>query len=107
MRYLLIGLVRMYQFFISPYFPTSCRYYPTCSHYAIEALKTHGVLKGFVLAVWRVFRCNPWSEGGEDPVPGKKVHCNCIVESPESSTHNNSNTSNRDNIITSSLSTDF
>lgn len=70
MKFLLIGLVRAYQFFISPYFPSSCRYYPTCSHYAIDAVKTHGAIKGFGLAVWRVLRCNPWSDGGEDPVPG-------------------------------------
>ena len=69
MRLVMIYLVRGYQLFISPYFPTSCRYYPTCSHYAIDALKIHGVFKGTALAVWRVLRCNPWSEGGEDPVP--------------------------------------
>lgn len=83
MRYLLIALVRGYQFFISPYFPTSCRYYPTCSNYAVDAVKTHGAVKGFALAVWRILRCNPWSAGGEDPVPGTTAHHCC--NSPGSS----------------------
>lgn len=74
MKHLLILLVRGYRFFISPYFPTSCRYYPTCSHYAIDALKIHGAFKGTALAVWRILRCNPWSAGGEDPVPGTETN---------------------------------
>ncbi len=76
-RSILILLVRGYQFFISPYFPSSCRYYPTCSHYAIDAIKTHGAIRGVGLTVWRILRCNPWSEGGEDPVPGKTSDCSC------------------------------
>lgn len=76
-RTLLILLVRGYQFFISPYFPTSCRYYPTCSHYALEAIRIHGAFKGTGLAAWRVLRCHPWSAGGEDPVPAKKSSCTC------------------------------
>ncbi|MDG5767546.1 membrane protein insertion efficiency factor YidD [Balneolales bacterium ANBcel1] len=75
MRKLFILLVRGYQFFISPYFPTSCRYYPTCSNYAIDALRIHGVFKGTALAVWRILRCNPFSDGGEDPVPGSRDCC--------------------------------
>lgn len=80
MKHLLIILVKGYRFFISPYFPTSCRYYPTCSQYAIDALKLHGVIKGTALAVWRILRCNPWSDGGEDPVPlPKNQHtCTCV-----------------------------
>ncbi len=85
-RQILIMLVRGYQFFISPFFPASCRYHPTCSHYAIDAIKTHGAIKGFVLAVWRVLRCNPWSRGGEDPVPGK-IPGRCC-EHPVRSGHN-------------------
>ncbi len=65
----LIGLVRIYQWFISPFLPPSCRFYPTCSHYAIEALQRHGALKGFWLALRRVTRCHPWNPGGHDPVP--------------------------------------
>ncbi len=76
-RYLLILLVRGYQFFISPYFPSSCRYYPTCSYYAIDAIKTHGAIKGFCLTAWRLLRCNPWSAGGDDPVPGTSSPGSC------------------------------
>ncbi|MDX1672919.1 MAG: membrane protein insertion efficiency factor YidD [Balneolaceae bacterium] len=72
MKYLFIGLVRLYQLIISPYLPSSCRYHPTCSQYSIEAFKTHGALKGFWLTIKRVGRCHPWGEGGYDPVPGSK-----------------------------------
>jgi uncharacterized protein len=65
----LIWLVRAYQLVISPFVPPSCRFYPTCSHYAIEALQKHGVLKGGWLAVHRIVRCHPWHPGGHDPVP--------------------------------------
>ncbi len=74
-RTFFVLLIRGYQFFISPYFPTSCRYHPTCSHYAIEAIKTHGAIRGVGLTAWRILRCNPWSAGGEDPVPAKKEKC--------------------------------
>lgn len=66
---LLVLLVEFYRVAISPYFPSSCRYQPTCSTYAIEALKKHGPLKGLWLALGRIGRCHPWSEGGHDPVP--------------------------------------
>ena len=65
----LVWLVRCYQLVISPFLPPSCRFYPTCSHYAIEALQRHGALKGFWLALRRVLRCHPWNPGGHDPVP--------------------------------------
>ncbi|MDI6401248.1 membrane protein insertion efficiency factor YidD [Balneolaceae bacterium ANBcel3] len=81
MRFILIALVKGYQFFISPYFPASCRFHPTCSQYAIDAFRYHGVFKGSFLAVWRILRCNPWNAGGEDPVPGAP----CCE--PESTTH--------------------
>lgn len=71
MRHVMIFLVRAYQLIISPYFPTSCRYHPTCSHYAIQAFGKHGMIKGFWLAMRRILRCHPWSKGGEDPVPEK------------------------------------
>ena len=80
MRRLFIALVRGYQFFISPYFPSSCRYYPTCSNYAIEAIRMHGVFKGVFLAAWRILRCNPWSAGGEDPVPKHAACRHCKTE---------------------------
>jgi putative membrane protein insertion efficiency factor len=68
-RVLLIGLVRGYRLLLSPWVGRSCRFAPTCSAYAIEALQKHGALAGTGLAAWRVLRCNPLCEGGCDPVP--------------------------------------
>lgn len=65
----LIWLVRGYQLAISPLLPPSCRFYPTCSCYAIEALQRHGALKGGWLALRRIASCHPWHPGGHDPVP--------------------------------------
>lgn len=64
-----IWLVRGYQLFISPFVPPSCRFHPTCSHYAIEALRKHGAIRGLWLAIRRIARCHPWHPGGHDPVP--------------------------------------
>ena len=69
MKRLLIGLIRIYQYAISPFLGRSCRYFPTCSAYAVEALQKHGALKGGWLATKRVCRCHPWHPGGYDPVP--------------------------------------
>ncbi|MEM7375912.1 MAG: membrane protein insertion efficiency factor YidD [Pseudomonadota bacterium] len=69
MRRILILPIRFYQLCLSPYFPASCRYHPTCSAYAIEAITQHGALRGGYLALHRIVRCNPWSLGGHDPVP--------------------------------------
>ncbi|WP_420110518.1 membrane protein insertion efficiency factor YidD [Pseudactinotalea sp.] len=66
---LLTGAVRGYQLIVSPWFAPRCRYYPSCSSYAIDALRTHGAIRGTGLAAWRVLRCNPWSHGGVDHVP--------------------------------------
>lgn len=66
---LLVALIRFYRAFISPLTPPSCRFTPTCSQYAIEALRKHGPLRGLALAVWRILRCNPWGGSGYDPVP--------------------------------------
>lgn len=71
MKKLLLLLVKFYKRFISPLKPPCCKYYPTCSTYASQAIEKHGAVKGTVLAVWRVLRCNPWSLGGVDPVPDK------------------------------------
>ncbi len=68
----LIVLIKFYQLFISPAFPGSCRFYPTCSNYSIEAIKRFGPVKGGYLSVKRIVRCNPWNPGGYDPVPEKK-----------------------------------
>lgn len=69
MRHVLIFFVRAYQVGLSPLLPPSCRYYPTCSAYAIEALQKHGAMRGGWLAVRRIARCHPFHPGGFDPVP--------------------------------------
>ncbi|MDO4493295.1 MAG: membrane protein insertion efficiency factor YidD [Clostridia bacterium] len=69
MKRVLLSLIRGYQKYISPAFPPCCRFVPTCSNYAIEAIEKHGWLKGGALAVWRILRCNPFCKGGYDPVP--------------------------------------
>ncbi len=66
---LFIIIIRIYQYIISPYFPASCRYTPSCSAYGIEALKKHGPFKGGWLTVKRILSCNPWGGSGYDPVP--------------------------------------
>ena len=68
MKTVLLFLVRSYQAVISPLFPPTCRFMPTCSNYAIEAITRHGALKGGWLAGWRILRCHPFSRGGYDPV---------------------------------------
>lgn len=65
----LVALIRLYQYAISPMLGRSCRFEPSCSEYAVEALKRHGLFKGFWLAVRRIGRCHPWHPGGYDPVP--------------------------------------
>ena len=69
MKKFLIGGIRFYQKYISPLKTTKCPYYPTCSNYGLEAIQKHGALKGSLLAIWRILRCNPFSMGGYDPVP--------------------------------------
>ena len=69
MKSLLKILIRFYQFGISPYFPKSCRFTPTCSEYAILAINKHGVVKGSALAAKRIAKCHPWGGHGYDPVP--------------------------------------
>ncbi|MGN0677466.1 MAG: membrane protein insertion efficiency factor YidD [Ruminococcus sp.] len=71
MKYICIALIKFYRRFISPVFPPCCKYYPTCSQYALEAFRKFGFFRGFLLAFWRILRCNPWSLGGIDPVPEK------------------------------------
>ena len=66
---LLIGLVRFYQYALSPLLPGSCRYTPSCSHYGVEALQKHGALRGGMLTLKRFLSCNPWGGHGYDPVP--------------------------------------
>ncbi|WP_342505801.1 membrane protein insertion efficiency factor YidD [Sporosarcina sp. FSL K6-2383] len=71
MKTILMGIIKFYQKAISPLTPPSCRFYPTCSHYGIEAIDKHGALRGSWLAVRRISKCHPFHEGGFDPVPEK------------------------------------
>ncbi len=68
-RAVLLGLVRGYRFFLSPWLGSACRFTPTCSAYALDALQRHGALGGSYLTVARLARCHPWCDGGHDPVP--------------------------------------
>ena len=71
---LLIRLIRFYQKFVSPLLGQNCRFHPTCSQYAVEALSNHGALKGSFLAIKRILKCNPWGGYGIDNVPGRDEH---------------------------------
>ncbi len=73
-RRLLVLLIRGYQRFLSPLTPPTCRFYPSCSAYAVIALERHGVVRGTRRAVWRILRCNPWNPGGVDDVPPAGSH---------------------------------
>jgi uncharacterized protein len=65
--------ILVYQRVISPGLPRRCRYEPTCSRYALQAIEEYGILRGSVLSVWRLLRCNPWSRGGYDPVGSQRL----------------------------------
>jgi uncharacterized protein len=68
-----VAPIALYQRVISPAIPRRCKYEPTCSRYAVEAIRKYGILRGAVLAAWRLLRCNPWSYGGYDPVESQRV----------------------------------
>lgn len=73
MKKFLIGMIRFYQKYLSPLKRyNTCKFVPSCSSYAIEAIRLHGAFRGSLLAIWRILRCNPFSEGGIDPVPEVK-----------------------------------
>lgn len=72
MKTLLKMLIKFYQTFLSPLCPGCCRYRPTCSQYMLEAIETHGILKGVFLGIKRLLRCHPWGGSGYDPVPPKR-----------------------------------
>jgi putative membrane protein insertion efficiency factor len=72
-RLIALAPLELYRRFISPGLPRRCRYEPTCSRYATEAIREFGILRGLVLAGWRLARCNPWSHGGHDPVGAQRI----------------------------------
>ena len=73
---LFVGIIRLYQVAVSPMLGQWCRYYPSCSSYSLQAIRTHGPIKGLGLTIWRLLRCNPWSSGGVDSVPDKGTWTN-------------------------------
>jgi putative membrane protein insertion efficiency factor len=72
-RAVLVAPIRLYQKLISPALPARCKYHPTCSEYAAQAISSYGIFRGLVLAAWRLLRCNPWSRGGFDPVEAQTI----------------------------------
>ncbi len=70
---LFVAPIRAYQRLVSPLLPARCKYYPTCSEYAAQAVESYGILRGSVLAGWRLLRCNPWCHGGYDPVSAQTL----------------------------------
>lgn len=77
LKRLVVGIatapIVVYQRLVSPVVPRRCKYEPTCSEYSIRAIREYGILRGLVLAVWRLLRCNPWSHGGHDPVEAQRL----------------------------------
>jgi uncharacterized protein len=73
LRTVAVAPVMIYQRIVSPAIPRRCKYEPTCSRYAVEAIREYGILRGLVLAGWRLLRCNPWSHGGYDPVKAQRL----------------------------------
>ncbi len=98
MKYVLMGLIRLYQIVLSPvvnWRGSVCKYYPSCSHYGYEAVKTHGAVRGGGMTVWRVLRCNPWSGGGYDPVRPKNSREERNLSEAETSSPGDPKTSDR------------
>ncbi|MEI6449892.1 MAG: membrane protein insertion efficiency factor YidD [Actinomycetes bacterium] len=75
MNKILIAFIKVYQYTLSPLLGPRCRYYPSCSNYAVGALREYGAVRGLGLATWRILRCNPFSNGGYDPVPPRHKGC--------------------------------
>ena len=84
-RRLALVPIRGYQRLISPIFPRRCKYHPTCSAYAVQAIESFGILRGAVLAAWRLLRCNPFSHGGYDPVSAQTLFRRTLPRTPDSS----------------------
>ena len=79
-RWLLVGLIRGYRLVFAGAFAGNCRFYPSCSHYAEEAIASHGVLRGTVLAAWRILRCNPFGSGGVERVPERVAMHDAVIQ---------------------------
>ena len=97
MKYIALFLIKFYKKFISPLTPPKCKYYPTCSSYAITAIERFGLIRGLLLSGWRLLRCNPWSMGGIDYVPERftfKVKKYDYTKEVPSCTHNNEDNKN-------------
>ena len=84
LRKMALAPIRIYQRLISPAFPRRCRYHPTCSAYAVQAIESYGILRGAVLAAWRLLRCNPFSRGGYDPVSAQTLFPGPLPRTPDS-----------------------
>ena len=80
-RALLVGLIRVYRATLSGWLGGQCRFYPTCSHYGEEAIRTHGAVRGSAMTVWRVLRCNPFGKGGIDRVPPTRLSYGDVIRS--------------------------
>lgn len=85
MKYLFLGIIKLYRLTLSKILPRCCRFYPSCSEYGMTAIRRFGAVKGGYLTFWRVFRCNPFSHGGYDPVPEKFVLRpeKCVPRTPD------------------------
>lgn len=90
MKHLLIGLLKLYRLLISPLYGQVCRYYPSCSAYALEAVEVHGSVRGSWLAVRRVARCHPWAAGGVDKVPPPRPRSERTPRPPVAARHGHS-----------------
>ncbi len=95
MKHIMIWLIGLYRKYISPLKPPCCRFTPTCSAYAIEAFKKRGFFVGFILTLWRILRCNPFSKGGYDPVPEKGLRNRGASKNQEESISNTENEEKR------------
>ena len=84
LRWIVLGPIELYRRTVSPLLPPRCKSEPSCSAYAAQAVKEYGILRGLVLAVWRVLRCNPWSHGGYDPVSEQRVFAHRHTPQPGS-----------------------
>ena len=86
-RTIFIGGIRGYQLVVSPGLPGRCKFYPSCSQYALDAIREYGAVRGFILGVWRVLRCNPLSYGGYDPVSRQKLFATRSIQAHVSHAH--------------------